>query len=55
MLTTVTTCRKFFTILASVVFFGHQLKALQWFGVGLVFTGLSLEVVESYQKKAKSH
>jgi UDP-galactose transporter B1 len=39
----VTTTRKFFTVLASVVFFGNSLIPRQWFGVALVFAGLFLD------------
>ena len=39
----VTTTRKFFTVLASVVFFGNSLITRQWFGVALVFAGLFLD------------
>jgi len=38
--TTITTTRKFFTILASVLCFGHALSRVQWIGVTLVFLGL---------------
>eukprot|EP00055_Hartaetosiga_balthica_P003487 m.7990 g.7990 ORF g.7990 m.7990 type:complete len:321 (+) comp2980_c1_seq1:162-1124(+) len=52
-LTTITTTRKFFTILFSVVMYGHNLSAWQWGGVGVVFAGLSLDGVDKYlQKKA---
>jgi len=50
--TTVTTTRKFFTILVSVLAFGHSLKNQEWVGVGIVFAGLTGEVVNKYQKKA---
>lgn len=51
--TTITTTRKFFTILVSVVGFGHELSKLQWAGVGLVFVSLALDV---YQKnQARGH
>ncbi|KAM7540356.1 hypothetical protein Aperf_G00000029772 [Anoplocephala perfoliata] len=36
----VTTTRKFFTVLASVVLFGHAISAQQTFGAVLVFSGL---------------
>lgn len=36
----VTTTRKFFTVLFSVVFFGNSLSSRQWFGTFLVFSGL---------------
>jgi len=39
----VTTTRKFFTVLASVIFFGNTLIMRQWLGVILVFTGLFLD------------
>lgn len=42
--TTITTTRKFFTILLSVYKFGHVLDAWQWGSVGLVFSGLYLEI-----------
>lgn len=38
--TTITTTRKFFTILLSVVYFGHRFTTSQWASVGLVFSGL---------------
>lgn len=36
----VTTTRKFFTVLFSVIFFGNALSSRQWFGAFLVFLGL---------------
>jgi UDP-galactose transporter B1 len=42
--TTITTTRKFFTILASVVWFGHSLSMVQWLGVSLVFLGLAGDI-----------
>jgi UDP-galactose transporter B1 len=50
-LTTVTTTRKFFTILVSVVMYGHALNSKQWLSVLLVFCGLSGEVYDKYEKK----
>lgn len=47
-----TTTRKFFTILASVVIFGHSLLTRQWIGTVLVFIGLALDTV--YGKETKS-
>jgi UDP-galactose transporter B1 len=52
-LTTITTTRKFFTILGSVIVFGHVLNEYQMLGVFLVFLGLSLDIVEKYQEKQK--
>jgi UDP-galactose transporter B1 len=57
--TTITTTRKFFTILLSVYKFGHVLDVWQWGSVGLVFGGLYLEIVakmvgqSSIEKKKK--
>jgi len=54
--TTITTTRKFFTILASVLIYGHSLAPLQWTGVALVFAGLGTEVWEKYEKyRSASH
>lgn len=38
-----TTCRKFFTVLCSVVIFGNVLTTQQWVGASIVFTGLTLD------------
>ena len=37
-----TTTRKFFTILGSVLLFGNALATRQWLGTGVVFAGLVL-------------
>jgi len=52
---TLTTTRKFFTILLSVVMYGHQLNAAQWTGVSMVFAGLGVDVLAKYQKSRQSH
>jgi UDP-galactose transporter B1 len=39
----ITTTRKFFTVLVSVLYFGNALSGRQWFGTTLVFTGLSFD------------
>jgi solute carrier family 35 (UDP-galactose transporter), member B1 len=50
---TITTTRKFFTILISVFLNpNNHLNGMQWGGVGLVFLGLSGEVVGKYQERA---
>lgn len=41
----VTTTRKFFTVLASVLFFGNVLSGRQWVGAVLVFVGLGLDAL----------
>lgn len=45
----ITTTRKFFTVLASVIFFGNSLSNRQWLGTILVFSGLTLDSI--YAKK----
>lgn len=45
----ITTTRKFFTVLFSVLFFGNTLANRQWFGALLVFTGLFADMF--YGKK----
>lgn len=46
----VTTTRKFFTVLASVIIFRNVLLARQWFGAVLVFSGLFLDIFYSKGK-----
>jgi len=41
----ITTTRKFFTILCSVLIFRNPMIARQWFGTLLVFTGLTLDAI----------
>jgi len=41
----ITTTRKFFTILSSVILFQHSITVLQWEGTTLVFAGLILDIV----------
>lgn len=48
----VTTTRKFFTVLCSVIFFGNVLIPRQWFGAVLVFVGLFADMF--YGKKSPS-
>lgn len=47
----VTTTRKFFTVLFSVIFFGNPLVSRQWFGAILVFTGLFADMVTGKRNK----
>mmetsp|Transcript_15495 Transcript_15495/g.60604 ORF Transcript_15495/g.60604 Transcript_15495/m.60604 type:complete len:339 (-) Transcript_15495:996-2012(-) len=49
-----TTSRKFFTILLSIVWFGHPVTPQQWAGVSMVFTGLALDSVWSKRRPAPS-
>lgn len=50
----VTTTRKFFTVLCSVLFFGNVLNARQWFGAVLVFVGLFADIFYGKRKTANS-
>uniref|UniRef100_U3JXF4 Solute carrier family 35 member B1 n=3 Tax=Muscicapidae TaxID=36291 RepID=U3JXF4_FICAL len=50
-----TTTRKFFTILASVVLFANPISPLQWVGTVLVFLGLGLDAKFGKGVKKTSH
>jgi len=50
----ITTTRKFFTVLASVIFFGNSLINRQWMGVALVFAGIFLDGMYGKQKPKTS-
>ncbi|KAH9492425.1 hypothetical protein Btru_051076 [Bulinus truncatus] len=50
----ITTTRKFFTILASVIIFQNPMSSQQWVGTSLVFVGLGLDSVYGKEKKNKS-
>jgi len=52
-LTMVTTTRKFFTILASVIVHGSVLSSPQWGGVAMVFLGVSVDVYYKAKSKQK--
>lgn len=43
----ITTTRKFFTILLSVFWFGHEVTTVQWSGIALVFVALIWDTFES--------
>ena len=44
LLSIVTTTRKFFTVLFSIVFYNHELNYFQWLSIGLVFLGVFIEM-----------
>eukprot|EP00980_Cylindrotheca_fusiformis_P008002 scaffold1706_cov116-Cylindrotheca_fusiformis.AAC.5 len=50
--TTITTTRKFFTILFSVLYFGHRFSMFQWISVCMVFGGLYLSISTSGGKSS---
>lgn len=52
-LVTVTTTRKFFTVLASVFWFKHKLTLGQWLSVAFVFSGLAWEEASKYIAKQR--
>lgn len=55
LLVTVTVTRKMITMLLSVIWFGHTITNMQWFGVGMVFSGIGYEAEMSRrEKKEKS-
>ncbi|KAF4092850.1 hypothetical protein AMELA_G00026050 [Ameiurus melas] len=51
----VTTTRKFFTILGSVLLFGNIITPLQWLGTVLVFLGLGLDAKYGKTPKKTTH
>ncbi len=51
-LVTITTTRKFFSILFSVFLFGHAVGFLQWIGVSMVFSGLVVDMFNKDDAKA---
>ncbi|KAF4505415.1 hypothetical protein G6O67_007369 [Ophiocordyceps sinensis] len=51
LLVTVTVTRKMFTMILSVVAFGHRLSRMQWLGVALVFGGIGVEAAIARQEK----
>ena len=52
LLVTVTVTRKMLTMMLSVVWFGHRLTEMQWFGVALVFGGVGAEAIIQRREKA---
>ena len=50
-LATITTTRKFFTIIVSTVYYQHQFGGAQQLGVALVFLGLLLELANKHAAK----
>ena len=50
MCTTITTTRKFLTILLSVRNFGHRFTSFQWLSIVMVFGGLYLAIVSKFSK-----
>ncbi|KAK8804699.1 hypothetical protein WA171_006667 [Blastocystis sp. BT1] len=51
-LSTITTTRKFFSILLSVIFMGNEITPYQWLGVFLVFFGITFDKIGGSKKKS---
>ena len=51
MCSTITTTRKFFTVLVSIFSFNHEMGTTQWVAIGMVFSGLLIELRSEYQSK----
>jgi drug/metabolite transporter (DMT)-like permease len=51
-LTIITTIRKFLTIIASILVFGHELSALQYAAIASVFVGTVVHTHDSVSKKS---
>jgi len=49
-LSIVTTTRKFFTVLASIVMYNHEMNMYQWMSIGLVFAGVFIEMLSGSKK-----
>lgn len=52
---TLSITRKLFTIIVSIIMFNHKISLMQWIGVGLVFSGMTLEVIMNYILKEKKN
>jgi len=52
-LSIVTTTRKFFTVLASIVIYRHNINHWQWLSIALVFVGVFVEMLSGDKKKEK--
>ena len=50
-LSILTTTRKFFTVLASIMFYHHIINGYQWGSIALVFAGVGLELYDGATKK----
>jgi len=49
-LSIITTTRKFFTVLSSIVIYNHSISLFQWISIGLVFIGVFMEMLGSKKK-----
>lgn len=47
----ISTTRKMFTVLLSIVIFGHALSGWQWITILIIFAGITYELSEELQQK----
>jgi len=52
-LSIVTTTRKFFTVLFSILMYNHPINLYQWMAIGLVFVGVFVEMLSGSKKHGK--
>jgi len=53
-LSIITTTRKFFTVLASIIIYQHQVSLVQWMAIGLVFAGVFIEMIGGNKRHGKN-
>lgn len=51
----ISTTRKVFTVLLSIIIFGHAVNAYQWLSILMVFGGLGYELFEELNEKKHKH
>jgi drug/metabolite transporter (DMT)-like permease len=49
----VSNTRKCLTVCINVMWFGHHLVKMQWFGIVMVFSGIMVEIVNNYNLASK--
>jgi len=52
-LSIVTTTRKFFTVMASIIIYQHEIIGMQWMAIGLVFVGIFIEMFAAKSQPKK--
>jgi UDP-galactose transporter B1 len=52
-LSIVTTTRKFFTVIFSIIMYNHSMNLYQWMAIGLVFLGVFVEMLSGSKKHGK--
>ena len=54
-LSVITTTRKFFTVISSILIYNHHISGYQWLSIILVFVGVGMELLEGKDGKHKGH